>query len=360
MMNDKVIVIVGYYRLADGFLSFANYFSSTNEVRFFPLLYYENTEKDADIVEDLLLLCDGNIKSIDIDNYNKELNKGKKADIILLWYNTYFAKSADNLEKYYRIKNRLTDNTIIIGYNWDPMPPLIPYSLIKMEFIKNIHYYITCDINELKLLGENNIFNVEHCICGFNPHITFPIYNKKYACDVSIICTNLYDNYEIFPKKYVNINRRVLLDKLYKHRKRIKLHIYGTKNIGDIYPDCYKGYISYENCSKVFTNSKINLCIHAISNNSDNNNIYFSERLPQILGSKGLLYCDADYKTILKKNVNYIKADYKNPIAQIKHILKHYNDYENIINNGYITAIEKLTWDVLYKKICYLYNNKKK
>ena len=55
-----------------------------------------------------------------------------------------------------------------------------------------------------------------------------------------------------------NVNRRKVLDKIYQN-KDINLHVYGPEYLQNLYPDTYKGFIKYEDCYKVFSNSKINL-----------------------------------------------------------------------------------------------------
>lgn len=43
-------------------------------------------------------------------------------------------------------------------------------------------------------------------------NIHFPEIDKKYECDISIVCTNLYDNTQHYPSAI--INRKILLDDL--------------------------------------------------------------------------------------------------------------------------------------------------
>jgi hypothetical protein len=98
------------------------------------------------------------------------------------------------------------------------------------------------------------------------------------------------------------------------------------------------------------------LCLHAVSYNSQGNCIYFSERLPQILGSHGLLYCETEYKHLLESNLNYILLDILDPISQIKEIIQNYNNlkYQEIIENGHQLAIKYFTWDNIRRKLNYL------
>ena len=65
-----------------------------------------------------------------------------------------------------------------------------------------------------------------------------------------------------------------------------KFHVYGPDFLGQLYPDCYRGFVTYANSARVFANRKINLCLHAVFFNSVNDQLYFSERLPKFLGPK--------------------------------------------------------------------------
>ena len=42
-----------------------------------------------------------------------------------------------------------------------------------------------------------------------------------------------------------------------------KFHVYGPDFLGQLYPDCYRGFVTYANSARVFANRKINLCLHA-------------------------------------------------------------------------------------------------
>ena len=152
---------------------------------------------------------------------------------------------------------------------------------------------------------------------------------------------------------HLRLNRKKIVDLVYENRAQIKFHIYGPDFLSQMYPDCYRGYITYANCSKVFSNSKINLCIHATSYNSKGDELYFSERLPQIMGSRGLLYCETEYKHLLEHDLNYIMADPIDPIGQILEIIKNYETtkYQQIIDNGHKLALKYLTWDNIRRKL---------
>ena len=164
---------------------------------------------------------------------------------------------------------------------------------------------------------------------------------------------------DIFPKKHVRLHRKDIVDILYSNRNSIRFHIYGPPKLYDLYPECYRGFVKYEDCPKVFSNSKISLCIHATSFNNYGKYLYFSERLPQILASYGLLYTDTIYDGLLVPDMNYILADPINPLEQINNIIKSYNShkYQQIKKNGYETAIKYMTWNNMLDKIDYISNS---
>lgn len=342
--NKKNLLIIGYYSLSDGFSACANYLSNDYNVLFFPLLYYQNN--NLNIVSDLAKYINGE----PVMNPMLKPNS-KKVDIVLVWYHNYFADDWSKLHSFRQIRAKAHLGAKFIGYNWDPVTPLKDMTIKRFNLISKMDTFLSGDNFELKYLRSKGLKNVDYCPSGFDPKISYYTENEAYKCDVSIICTNLYDNYQEWPLECVRLNRKILVDAIYSNRDKIKFHIYGSPFLGKLYPECYKGYIAYGDCPKVFSNSKINLCIHAVSYNSSDNELYFSERLPQILGCKGLLYCETEYKYLLKHGVNYIMADPSDPIKQIMDIIANYNDYREIIENGYQLAMDHFTWDTVRKKI---------
>ncbi|MEO0236614.1 MAG: hypothetical protein ABIN35_00075 [candidate division WOR-3 bacterium] len=287
-----------------------------------------------------------------------------KINIVLFWNFKYFTQSQDGIDTLIAIRSRTSHKVVFIGYNWDPIPPLndslvnvnvnVNHSnSLKLKFIQLMNGYLTCDGREIKILDDMGVYNYLYCPPGFDSSITHYIDDPSYHSDVSIVCTNLYTDYNIFPRQSVRVHRKELVDLIYQHRNEIVFHIYGPPNLGQMYPDCYKGYISYQDCPKVFSNSKINLCIHATSYNNYRDYLYFSERLPQIMGAHGLVYCETEYTGLLQPNVNYILSDSNDPWLQIKEILHMYQSpkIQQIKKNGYETATKYLTWDNMVKKI---------
>ena len=347
--RKKTLLIVGYYHLADGFRTCANYLANDYNVLFFPLLYYQSTH--LDVVGDLIKYINGE----ELSKYENCLFPSKtRIDVVFLWYHAYFAVDQVGMTQFIQIKNGVSDSVKFIGYSWDPMPPNELPSQSKLNLISMLNCYITGDSSEIRCLKKLGVSNVEYCPSGFDPLISHYIEDDNYKCDVSIVCTNLYDDYERFPLESVRLNRKKIVDLVYENRSDIKFNIYGPNFLSQMYPDCYRGYINYANCARVFANSKINLCIHAVSYNSIGDELYFSERLPQILGSRGLLYCETEYKHLLEHDLNYVMADTTDPIGQIKEIIQNYetSKYQQIIDNGHKLALKCLTWDNIRRKLC--------
>lgn len=168
-------------------------------------------------------------------------------------------------------------------------------------------------------------------------------FREEYECDLSIVCTNLYDFND-----GLHINRRTMLDEIVRH-KDIKFYIYGSKNLEKIYPDNYRGFIDFNDTYKVFYHSKINLNTHI----RKNGNMYVNERTNQILGSKGLLYIDeiTGLDTLFNRHTECVVIDENNYVEQIKGILENYELYEKVKENGYAKAKKHFTWDIFASNI---------
>jgi hypothetical protein len=349
MLIKRKLLIVGYYHLADGFRTCANYLKKEYDVYFFPLLHYHDSRYD--VKNELIRYINGQ----PCEHYECGLVAGgPPIDVVLIWQFKYFIESHERLDMLISIKNQVNHAVTYMAFNWDPMPPQGNIDPLKLTLIRLMNCYLTGDGREIRHLRQiDGQYNYMYCPSGFDPLVTYYTNDPSRRCDVSIVCTNLYTDYQVFPKRDVRVHRKDLVDLLYAHRQEIKFHIYGPEEFQSMYPDCYRGYIEYAECPKVFSNSKINLCIHATSFNNDGNYIYFSERLPQIMGSRGLVYCDTEYDHLLIPGVNYVLADPSDHLKQIKEILANYetSKYRLIKERGYELALKSLTWDVMRGKI---------
>jgi hypothetical protein len=275
-----------------------------------------------------------------------------------IYFFPYYNYILDNIEDRDNILIKfITDNKINICLWWNNK---INSENIKKKIYKIMDHVFSCFEKEIYYF--NNYINISYCPPGFDKDISYYFYDKDYECDVSIVCTNLYDDKNIFPSNSTTLNRYTIVNKIYENRDKIKFHFYGPECFKDIYPECYKGYIRYEDCYKVFSNSKINLSIHALSkelNTSNSNKVYFSERVPQILGCKGLLMTNTLFKSRLVNNVHYIYVNENSFYDKIINILNDNKSYDEIRNNGYLSGLKYYQWNNWAENIVSIIKKKK-
>lgn len=333
-MNKNNLLIVGYCHLADGFLYGAEALKKHNyNIYFFPYLSYK-----MDKIEN-------------IEEHFVNFIKTNNIHIILWWNNSI------NYESFQKMYNNVDYKHIL--FNWDPF--LYEYkkynSLVWEERFENkqkiyaqMNYIFSCFEKEVDYF-KNLHFPIYYAHPGFNKEISSYIYHKDYECDISIVCTNMYDNTNEFPDKTTNITRYNIVNLLYENRDKIKFHIYGPENFKNKYPECYQKCVSYDDCKYVFSNSKINLSIHPLIlelNNEKSEQEYFSERLPQILGCQGLLMTNSNLSHILNKNTDYVYVDETtNIIEMVLNIININNkdNYNNVRKNGYNKALQHYQWE---------------
>jgi hypothetical protein len=336
------LLIIGYCHLDDGFLYAGEALKKLGyKIYFFP---YLTCVMDKIVNRDEILMQD--IRNNDIN-------------ICLWWCNNVTYESYDKIIR----KSNINKNILHYFYNWDfvlynyEKYNAIDYWKERVENKKLIYpllnHIFVCYEREIEYF--KNKIQMTYASPGFDKNISYYEYDKDYECDISIVCTNLYRNTNEFPNEATNITRYEIVDKLYENRDKLNFHIYGYENLKEIYPDCYKGFIKYQNCYKVFSNSKINLSIHPIVyelNNENSEQEYFSERLPQILGCKGLLMTNSLLQHKLNKDEDYIyidnNIDWFNKIIEI---INSSSDYDNIRENGYKKSILYYQWDEFAKKI---------
>ena len=341
-ISEKNLLIIGYCSLDDGFLYASEALKKMNySIFFFPYFSYilDNDESRDNKLIDFII--------------NNRIQ-------ICLWWN-----NSIKYENFKIIFDKLPNNINNYFFNWDPF--LYNYekynSLIWKDIINNkkicyplMKHVFSCFETEINIFKMNNI---SYAPPGFDKNISKYIYDKNFECDISIVCTNFYNNISEFPNDATNITRYEIVNKLYENRSTINFHIYGPENFKNIFPDCYKGFIKYKDCNKVFSNSKINLSIHPIINELNNTNSkeeYLSERVPQILGCKGLLITNSLFSDKLIADNDYIFID--NTIEWYKkiiYIINNSNEFNNIRENGYKKALQYYTWDnwaqILHTKI---------
>lgn len=249
-----------------------------------------------------------------------------RPDLILVWHR------AMKEELYKVIRNKVKK---IILFNWDdPHACKENYSIQFMKCMKYIDKAYSCCLDTRNIYLSNGTKQWKYLLPMYGD-FHYHDYDRQYECDVSLICTNMYDNFDEQPMR-----RRDLVNLLYKNED-IKFHLYAPPHIGKQYPRCYKGEIPYEINRKVFSSSKINISTHCTQGNG-----YVNERCITILASGGLLLVD-NVKGIsnIFGDCSIIMKDKSKVIQQIRDILKNYKDYEHLKIRG-LDIVKKYHVDI--------------
>ena len=296
-MNN--LLIIGFYGFKDGYWAYGKYMKKHfNEVSFFPLIELRDrlTEKDERFhLDDIKDVIDGSFSNH--KNYSDNLIvKNIKYNHILLAHNndflrTFILEGIKFFEKILEWKEDLKFKLYQI--NWD-------------ADTKNLNWYGLKNFD--KCFTQNPLYlrslNVYYFSSGFCSEMSFYKEIDEYKCDISFVGTNLYER----GWENEKLNRRKILDKIYQEED-INLHVYGPEFLKELYPRCYKGFISYDDCYKVFSNSKINLNISPLENIEFMKKYYYSERLPQLFGCESIMMSNNDFGDMLLKNEDYIYLD---------------------------------------------------
>lgn len=329
------VLLIGYYHLADGFKGAMDSLTQNTggTVEFFPLSAYGDSYGENRFIY-LDKFIKRQLKSTEIC-IGTIYNPRSKIDLIL-WWN--FNIEYDNLSK---IKKNSKD-IIHSFYSWDD-----PYWTELCQSNKNfelIDVAMTCCADSIEFYERNGCQNVVYAMPGFDKNIHHPTeQNEEYDCDVSIVCTNLYNT----NNEGKCINRYKFLRDIIKDGS-IDLRVYGPEKLSSYFPKNYAGFVSFEDSHKIFARSRINICTH-IRNGSK----YINERTCQILGSRGLLYISdqKDLDQLLDTNRHCVIINEQDHVNQIKQILNNYESFEIIKQQGYEHAVNHMTWDEWSKSL---------
>ena len=310
------LLIFGWYNLINPIITAKEYFTILGyDVYFLPLLYFIKQFSGEELTISILSF----IKNIEPE--------------VILWWNWECPK-----QTLFTIKEN-TPHILHILFNWDH-----PFCLSNWDvnfnrkiLEKNIWdiIFVTGD-SQLDKYLQSGSKEAYYLRMFTDEKIHFPEYDKDYECDLSIVCTNLYEDKTLFPNTI--LSRKDMLTNIINNG--INVHIYGPENLKQYFPKQYKGFTHFLDNHKVFYNSRINLCTHV-----DNCYKYCNERVGTILSSGGLLFCDKvdGIETILTDGFDCILIDEKNYIKQIKDILSNYSMYEKIKLNAIQTAKNKFS-----------------
>jgi len=323
------ICFITYYGIREQLQCVSDSLTKTGHKMFnFSLMENENNE-NREIVYDML-----------IDTIKKNF-----IDVVLWWY------MGSPVDKMRYVVNSVKDVKHMM-YNWDdPNGWKSRCMASKAELLDCVFTCCKDVINSYLHCGTKNAF---YLLPGYDPKINFiqTMPTNEYDCDISFICTNLYEKNTDDMNQY--IIRKELIDKIYANRDKYKFNIYGPEYLNDLYPESYKRYddkiaeIPYAELNKIFNSSKINICTHTHCQY----NGYLNERTILILGSGGLLFVDpvCGIENTFVNGVDCVYIDKNNYINQICDIIENYDDYYEIRNNGHEKSL-KYTWDEWAKKI---------
>lgn len=257
-----------------------------------------------------------------------------KVELILWWYINISVEDMEFVVKSTNITN--------FFFNWDE-----PHNWYSCELDKKSKLldcaFVCCENTKINYV-HNGAKKSIYLLPGFsakNNNLLIDNDNSQYDCDISFICTNLYEDDKEY--KYQYINRKILIDNIYNNQEKHNyvFHIYGPEFLKILYPKSYKGFIDYYSQNKLFNNSKINLCTHVSSINYK----YLNERTVMIIGSGGLLLIDDIYglDQLIDKNNDCVILHKDNYINQIVNILDNYDEYIDKRINIYKKR-DQFTW----------------
>jgi len=167
---------------------------------------------------------------------------------------------------------------------------------------------------------------------------------EEYQCDVNFVLTNLYAQFDPKPSA---VNRTGLILELARVAKEegFKFHLYGPKHIDIIGDENYRGEIQYHNQRELFARCLISINTHV---NDGFGGRYANERDVIVPASGGLLLVDSKTPSILEKDRDCVMmiSDKPAEIAQqVVQILKNYDLYMPIKQQGYFTVRDKYSSD---------------
>lgn len=320
-MNN--LLIFGYYGFRDGYYSYGKYFKhSFDSVSFYPLVELRDriSEKNQNFsINDIKNIILGN----NLENKNLYSNELKNTEVnknyVIIAHSFAFIKTfmlGDTLFYDYIIKLKSELNFQLICFNWDA-----DLNNLKWEGLR--HFDKIFAAYPFYTIYDNCFFFKQ----GFCENTSYYYKDEKYKCDVSFIGTNLYTDSCWTNQK---LSRKKILDKLYND-PNIYLHIYGTENLKNDYPLSYKGFIKYDECYKVFSNSLINLNISPIEDIKFKNDYYYSERLPQIIGCESIMLSNNNFGKFLVPDKEYIYLNNLNNLNSLVHKIKNNKNIQEYI-----------------------------
>ena len=200
-----------------------------------------------------------------------------------------------------QVRSATPKQTKFIVYNWDDpyswrdpgshVPKIAPY----------LHGALTCCTGTVEryrarsTVKNENRESFQYCLPGFDLDLANAAANEladdeRFECDVSFMCTNLYEQLDRY--KDQRVPRAQLCDALYKLHcdKKIVFHIYGPEFLQKRFEKSYKGYLQYAEQYRVMRQARIVLTTHVVADQSEGD--YSNERTCVALGVGSVLASD--------------------------------------------------------------------
>jgi hypothetical protein len=161
-----------------------------------------------------------------------EFIKVNNINYVLWWYINI------RTEDFVMIKN--VSGVKYLFFNWDE-----PYNWTICDIEGKMLYFDAVFVTCKETVNAYREKGVGYAYClypGYCPKVNYIINdNVQYLCDISICCTNLYDNDTLYPNQY--IKRKMLIDDIYSKQSiyGYKFSIYGPEFLEKLYPLSYEG-----------------------------------------------------------------------------------------------------------------------
>lgn len=305
-----VILFVGFYDIKEHHLAIAKIFSEYGyNIKTFPLFRYAYDQHDK------------------VDNYAELFAEKVKLlqPTIIFWIFidvniTFFSDSKDIIK-----------NSINVFYNTDDP---INFNIDLIEKCKYFDIVVTNCMENIKEYEKICMCKTIYFPIGVDNELFYPIDNNEgYECDISFFVDNIYH------EDYYNnqlVPRRKLIDDIvtFSNKNNKKFFLYGSPILNELFPQNYKGELSYIDQNRMFNKSKVNVCSRP--NKNKRSSSYVEMR---ILASGGLLFLDNIQKMdIFESYHNCILFNSDTFIDELKQILEFYDMYINIKKNATITS----------------------
>ena len=320
------ILIVSYYELKDALLCVANALRELGyTVTNYPLfqMAYDVHSRRSDYAE----------------HFAHHIRL-EAPDIMVWWFTNIPASVIESLRT---SALQVHPSMFWLWFNWDD--PWMWFNK-ELEVDKKCAYFDCVAATSSAMLKKYEACGTKRAIFampGFDPNIHYPVAATPKRYDVSICCTNLYDN-GTFTDQYVP--RKQLIDDLVQ-TPGIEFALFGPQHLKASYPQHYRGLVSYSDTNCVFNESRIVLCTHVCHSYEH----YMNERTVLALGAGSLLLVDAvkGMEDIVPRDC-YVVLDRVNYIAQIQQLLAS-EPHDTIKRNGYEWALANATWTNTAKRL---------